>query len=331
MSVMTQPKCHPSSERERLRRERANRQPAKPFPERYLAPSEIFIHNPRLSLALQCGLAIQQYVAAAREPVSLSRISRDMRLTPSTAHRYAVTLAALGFLQQDQSRRYYVSHAAGRLGANVLGSVLLHTKADDVLRRLRERTGFTVGLAVLDARRATYVRRYHAHGHGQYGADAEIRSGAHVALHNSAIGKALLASIPRAEAAKVLEDIASSDAQVTDIFNARQLDAEIAEVAITGAAVSNGSEPSQARAVAMFVPRQIEELPLAVDVTAPASSVSMKSFEESIVPPLASAIAHITNALADVPRDVAPDFLVDNNAAQSSERGPCTRRGLDEA
>jgi len=221
-----------------------------------------------------------------------------MGLNPSTVHRYAVTLAALGFLRQDKSRRYHLSPRAGGLGASVLNNILLRTAADETLRRLRDRTGFTAGLAVLDGYRATYVRRYHAHGRGQYEADGELRSGAHVTLHDTAIGKALLACVANAEATSVLEEIISHGTLSNGVFDARELNAEIAEAAITGTAASN--ERGQARAVAAFVPRQIDGLSLAVDVTAPASRISLKSLEEWVVSPLTQVIGHVTGAISDV-------------------------------
>lgn len=296
---MTQPKRRRPSQHARRGRERAGRKPAKTTtPDHYLAPSELFVHDPRLSLAVQCGLAVQQHVAAAGEPVALSQICAEMRLKPSTAHRYAATLVALGLLQQDRRRRYYLGHTAGQVGASALGSVLTRADADEILQWLRERTGFTVGLAVLDGPRATYVRRYHAHGRGQYEADAEIRSGAHICLHDSAVGKALLASMPKAGATEVLEAIALSGTQGKQALDVRKLDAEVTESIITGIAASGG-KGLQALSIAAFVPRQVEGRSLAVDVTAPAPRIDRNSFEEEVTPHLERAVAHMATALTD--------------------------------
>jgi DNA-binding IclR family transcriptional regulator len=127
--------------------------------------------------------------------VGIAEIASVLRSERSTVHRYATTLVRLGWLEQDTARKYRLAQGALRVGQAVLEEIVQSIGAEAILAQLRDWTGYTVSLGVLDEHRVTFVRRWHAHGPGQYEADLELRAGSHVPLHCTALGKALLVSL----------------------------------------------------------------------------------------------------------------------------------------
>jgi hypothetical protein len=53
----------------------------------------------------------------------LTDVAREIGLAPSTTHRYARTLTALGLLEQNADSRKYRRHQAGRTGRDTSTSV----------------------------------------------------------------------------------------------------------------------------------------------------------------------------------------------------------------
>ena len=56
-----------------------------------------------------------------------------------------------------------------------------------------------MSMATINGSHALYTHRLHAHGPDQYAADLDHGVGAHIPLHSTAIGKALLASLSQTE------------------------------------------------------------------------------------------------------------------------------------
>jgi IclR family pca regulon transcriptional regulator len=116
-------------------------------------------------------------------------------ISRSTTNRYLSTLVELGYLEQDRKRRYMLACGAARAGMSVISRVRQETPARAILEDLRDQTGHTVSMGLLDGDRALYVYRLHGHRAGQYEADGDLGVGARVPAHSTAVGRALLASL----------------------------------------------------------------------------------------------------------------------------------------
>lgn len=63
--------------------------------------------DPRMSRSLLRGLSILTCFGPDGEPRGIIELSRDLDLSPSTAHRYAITLVELGLLERCPKTRKY--------------------------------------------------------------------------------------------------------------------------------------------------------------------------------------------------------------------------------
>lgn len=132
-----------------------------------------------------------------RSGLSLSQLRAEVGLPISTVHRLVAALESEGFVSQ--------SHNQIRLGATLarLGAASRGALRDEIypyMQRLSLALQETVDLAILDEREMRFIE--------QIAAPRRLRAvsavGETFPLHCTANGKALLASLPREEAAELL-------------------------------------------------------------------------------------------------------------------------------
>lgn len=229
--------------------------------------------DPRRSLSLEYGVAILECFTTSRPVLRNSEIASMVGISRATTSRYLATLVVLGHVEQDSSRRYLLASYAAQAGMTLVNTLRREIHARAVLEDLRDTTGHTVSLGLLDGARVFNVYRFHAHGAGQYAADGDLGIGAHVPAHNTAVGKALLSSLIDSELRSLLRDIYASDAE-SDTAAQASLTQEIERIRRDGIAVSEEQDTPRARSIAAPVTRWIDKPILAVTLTAPARAYS---------------------------------------------------------
>jgi IclR family transcriptional regulator, pca regulon regulatory protein len=231
--------------------------------------------NPRRSLSLEYGAAILECFTATRPVLRNSEIASMVGISRATTSRYLATLVALGHVEQDSSRRYLLANHAAQAGMTLVNTVRREIHARAVLEDLRDATGHTVSMGLLDGARVLYVYRLHAHGAGQYDADGDLGIGAHVPAHNTAVGKALLSTLIDSELRSLLTNIYLNDAEF-DTAVQTSLTQEIERVRRDGIAVIEEHDTPRARSIATPVTRWLDKPILAVTLTAPAHAYPVR-------------------------------------------------------
>lgn len=254
--------------------------------------------DPRYSSSVQSGLAIVQCFTSDTHALGIADLADMLGLSRATTHRYAVTLVALGVLDQTRTRKYLLAPNAAAAGMAVLGEIALRSRCEPVLRKLRDQSRHTVSLAVLDGARVTYVRRLRAHLRGQYEADLDLRAGAHLPVHCTALGKAMLVSLPEEERRDLLSAIALTRHGPNTIVTKKGLREEMERVQEDGVAFSDEELAPGVRSIAAAVNDTAGGRHLAVDVTAPARTHSAKQLRAQLAPLIISAAEDITAALS---------------------------------
>jgi IclR family acetate operon transcriptional repressor len=149
-----------------------------------------------LSTAVERTLLILEAAAQREQGLSNAEFSRKLKIPKSSASYILRTLEQHGYLRRDEESGKY------RLGIKVLGlsraalsGVDLREIALPIMKRLVEHVHVTTHLAVLDHGEAVYVEKVEAPGFIKM--DTWI--GRRMAVHTTAVGKAMLAFKPRAE------------------------------------------------------------------------------------------------------------------------------------
>jgi DNA-binding IclR family transcriptional regulator len=158
--------------------------------------------------SIEVGARILQALAQARRPQMLRDLAAQAQMPPAKAHRYLVSFARMGLIeQQAETGLYDLGSFALELGLSALARLEPVTLAAPVLAELREETGQTVALAVWANHGPTIVR--------WLGADtpvsASLRTGAVMPLTRSATGQTFLAFLPpETTASRVKKELADN-------------------------------------------------------------------------------------------------------------------------
>ncbi len=244
------------------------------------------VADPRRSRSLEFGVAILECYAHAGPALGIAELAEIVGISRSTIHRYATTLLTLGYLEQDDKRKYRLATRAGGPGRAALETLRADVKARAVLEELRSEVGHTVSMAVLSGPRAIYLHRLFAHGRGQYAVDRAVESGASVPLHCSAVGKALLVSLPADERERLLAELDLAPAGPAAIRNRRELERALERIDPDEPVLSDEEQGAGARSLAIALPRAPGEPALAIEVTAPAAALSASRLVKHVGPPL---------------------------------------------
>ncbi|WP_019930406.1 IclR family transcriptional regulator [Nocardia sp. BMG111209] len=122
----------------------------------------------------------------------VSEISRGTGLPTSTVHRILQELVGLGWVRVDADRRYL---PGVRLLSLAGQSASIPQIVRPILQRLCAETGHTIHFALLSGDEAVYVDKLE----GDRAYAMRSRIGLSIPLHCTAIGKSILASLPKPE------------------------------------------------------------------------------------------------------------------------------------
>jgi len=250
--------------------------------------------QPQFSRSLECGVRLLACFTAEQPAWQISELADEIGMGRSTTHRYAKTLVALGYLEQDKHRRYRLAHPAGRPGMAVIGTIRLEaTSARAVLEWLRAKTGHTVSMGALDGTHAVYLQRLYAHGPGQFEADLQLGVGARVPTHCTAIGKAMLASLSEPAQRATLASLTLEREGPNTLMSKRALAEELERIRVEGVAVCDEEQALGVRSIAAAIHQPGRSRPLAVSITVPAHCYTVTAMVETLGPRVRAAAKRI--------------------------------------
>ena len=138
----------------------------------------------------------------ADRDLGVSELAARLGLAKSTVHRILTTLAAEGLIERDASTgRYRLGLRLYELGAIVADHLDLHEVVAGPIDDLRNRTGETVHVAILDGAEVVYIARRES----PHTLRLFSRVGHRNHAHCTSTGKVLLAFLSETERAAILD------------------------------------------------------------------------------------------------------------------------------
>ncbi len=250
----------------------------------------------RLSDSLQNGIAILLVFSGERPVLGVAEMADLTGLSRPTTHRYASTFVRLGFLEQDQKRRYRLAARAAYPGTAVIQGIRRALPARAVLEELRNKTGHTVSMGALDGTRVVYIHRLFGHRRGQRVVDRELRVGAYIPAYCTALGKVMLASLPETERRERIATIHLVPEGPRSIVVHDKLLDELDRMNLLAPTVSDEEFLAGARSLAMLLLWPDGEYPMAIDVTVPSDTYTATQLFEEIGPEVMRAANLISQA-----------------------------------
>lgn len=238
------------------------------------------------------AFSILEALLKSKGPTQLTDVARGCGLPKPTVHRILQVMAADGYVQATDGGRY----AVGPRLLTLSGRALLHqdhrTSTGPILRDLQRRTGYTVHFAVLAGSEAVYIDKIEPASPYRMAS----RIGGRIALHCTAIGKAILAALP----ADALEHHLGSmtPAEHTDASRATERDllAEIELIRSRGYAIDDEENELNVRCVGSVVHDSLGRVFGAVSVSGLTFQFSLEQAHE-LGPNIRDAATALSRAL----------------------------------
>lgn len=168
----------------------------------------------RYSQSLERGLAILRAFTPERPWMGIAEIAQQLEMSRPTTHRYASTLVALNYLEQGRGRKYRLGMRAADPGRSAVSSTAVRNVSPGLLRQLRDDSGCTASMAVLDGSHIVYVDRARSVRHGRSEVAARLGRGSRLPAAETALGKALLAELDDDALRRTLADGALADGKI---------------------------------------------------------------------------------------------------------------------
>src|SRR3954469_10963409 len=212
---------------------------------------------------------LDRIAAAGPDGVTLAQLAAEVPTAKSTTHRYVVTLLELGVLRRDGVGRLQLGLKLVELAGALLDGDNLRTVAEPVLHDLVARTGETVHLGVPADGHVVYIAKVES----PQSVRLVSRIGARVALHCSAMGKALMAqlngpalqeALDRPRTVRTMHTITAADALL----------AELDKVRSAGVAVDDEENELGVRCIGTVIHGAREQPIGAISVSAPATRMT---------------------------------------------------------
>jgi IclR family KDG regulon transcriptional repressor len=155
----------------------------------------------RLAPALVRAVDILDAIAEAREPLRVAALARTLGIPRNTTYELVNTLVARDVAQLDPDGRVRLGFHLFELGSVYAQSLDLFNEARPIIRELVHATGDTGHLAMLDGRHVVFLIKEE----GPQSVRNISAVGRRLPAHASAVGKAMLAFLPREETLRRLE------------------------------------------------------------------------------------------------------------------------------
>lgn len=208
------------------------------------------------------ALALLEVLARADAPIGVGELAERTGLAQGTAHRLLRGLELRGYVRHEVSRKYSVGTAALCLGDGAQRS--LARGARPYLAELVEASGETANLAVLEGDDVVYLAQVPS----SHTLRMLAQVGRRVPPHSTAVGKVLLAALPRELALSLLRRTGLPRRTSSTITNLDALCAELDAVGLRGWAADEEEHEAGVRCVAVPVGSG-EQVPAALSLSGP--------------------------------------------------------------
>ncbi len=255
------------------------------------------LSEPRYSQSVERGLAILGCFAPQRPVLGIAEIAEELTMSRSTTHRYVITLAALGFLEQDASRKYRLGLRVTDLGMSALNSTGLREPSRPHLANLRQQTSYTASLAVLDGPEILYVERARSFRRGQYTIDLNLRPGSRLPAYCTSMGKVLLANLSESEVEELMASMTLTPHAPNTITTKKALRTELELVLDEGIAVNDEELVGGLVSIACPVRGESGKVLAAINLAAHATMISAEGMIDQFLPDLLAAADGISTRL----------------------------------
>lgn len=260
--------------------------------------------------SLERAFSILEAIAGSDQPLSLAELSRVTGLHTSTAFHLIKTLILLGYVRQEDTKRYRIGPRLFMQAAGASNEIGLVNLATPHLKRLADETGETAHLAVQADNGIAVIAKVEAR--------STVRSSERLGIvrpaHCTAIGKVLLADLPPDELDSYLRTETFKAFTPKTITDGAAIREEIRRVAASGIAYDDAEFSEELRCVAAPVRNYTRQTVASLGISGPVWRVTLQEMRR-----FGTRVAAVA---ADLSRDLGfKEQLQKLRAAPARKRG----------
>lgn len=238
--------------------------------------------------SLARGLTVIRSFDSDHPEMTLSDIARRTGLTRATSRRFLLTLVALGYVQTD-GRMFSLTARVLELGFSYLSALSLPEIAQPHLEQLAATTNESTSASVLNGSDIVYVARVPTRRIMTVG----ISIGTRFPAYATSMGRVLLAAFSPERLDAYLDSIDFEGLTSHTITSRGALTKELAHVREQGWALVDQELEEGLRSIAAPIYHGMSVI-AAINVSTTASSHTVESIYETLLPPLQSAAQRIS-------------------------------------
>jgi DNA-binding IclR family transcriptional regulator len=167
--------------------------------------------------------------------LSVSEVSTRLGLNRTGCHRYLATLKELGYTKQTKDRRYRLTFKVFELGMRIADRYSMRQEALPYMQELASRYHETVNFGCLDGPDVIHIEKIDS----KEILRIDTPLGSRAPAYSTALGKAILAFLPKEDLEKYLETTELKPCTPNTITTREGLEAELDRVRLQGVAVDN--------------------------------------------------------------------------------------------
>lgn len=148
------------------------------------------------------ALKILDILSTRKEGYGVTELSVKLPLNKTSVYRMLTTLVQHGLVEQDpETARYKMGYKVLEWSSRLLDSLDLRTEAKPYLRELEQLTNEVIHLVIYDRGEVVYIEKLE----GNETLRMHSKVGNRAPMHCTGVGKVILAYLPKAEAAQIIE------------------------------------------------------------------------------------------------------------------------------
>lgn len=186
--------------------------------------------------SMQKSVHILTCLSESRGSLPLEEVTRRTGLKKTTCFRLLQSMMNLDLLEQEPgTKKYRLGPKIISLGLAALSELNLHKIARPLMKKLRDETGETVNLSILDGTDILFIERFRS----SHLFNINLFVGSRLPVFCTSQGKALLAHLPETRVDQILHQINSQKDDKTCVVNADALKQNLAHIREKGFAFSD--------------------------------------------------------------------------------------------
>jgi DNA-binding IclR family transcriptional regulator len=232
-------------------------------------------------------------------PLTLTRVSRELDVAPSTAHRLLAMLRYHDFVRQDpRTKTYRPGHGLLAIALSATGGIDARALARPELEALARHLDETVHLVALDGSTALFLHSVES----RRAVRVTSRVGAAMPAHCTASGKALLVQVPDGALRELLGPDPLPGMTGRSLTTLAALRRELRAVRQSGYATNFGESEDGLAAVAVPIPGGAGRSELSITVSTPSDRLDRRR-----APAMAAAATEAAQRIAERLADATPE------------------------